>query len=150
VTTAVALMGPSLAADACFVVGLALIVLGLTMLFSRCPRPERIPTMRPAPPYAPPDAHIWEPYVDDRWRMATPGKLCRAGAGAGRRGLCRAPAIAQFDTGKMWRGYCPTHLYGRWVEGEHVMGYRLRPIVGQWAPDLLAYTTETVTDGPDV
>lgn len=59
------------------------------------------------------------------------GRRCRQGST--QNGYCENPAVAALDRHHygtkrpLWYAYCGDHLYGRWLEGERVMGWRVRP-----------------------
>lgn len=61
------------------------------------------------------------------WQLAE-GKRCRAGASRGRK-ACGDPSIAELNRGTdqypAWWAYCPSHLYGQWVEDDQLMRWIL-------------------------
>lgn len=71
----------------------------------------------------------WQAVPDDRWEVltiATAGRCRRTTAGA----RCTARAVAALNRARgvddrpRWWHYCADHLYGRWIEGGRVMGWR--------------------------
>ena len=101
---------------------------------------------RPKPPCPAASGYVWVAEFAPDWRVLHEAKACRRLLGgvktglAGRRhGACGGLAVAEFDRGRTvrvgrrqgictpaWWAYCPDHMYGKWVEGEHVMRWVLR------------------------
>lgn len=87
-------------------------------------RPPRWSYAEPPPGYA----RVARPAKD--WRVQA-GSGCRAAAGGGHH-ACGEPSVAALNRhGKggcdVWWPYCPEHMYGRWVEGDQVLGWVLVP-----------------------
>lgn len=84
--------------------------------------------LRPAPSWPAPDGYRHEAVEEgDDWRVVDPAEMraCRM-----MRCETMLPAVAKlFREGKRssWWYYCPAHMYGRWVEGGKVMGWRVVP-----------------------
>ena len=71
-------------------------------------------------------AEAWEAVPDTDWRLQD-GSPCRRGSP--RYGYCGKPSVAALRRGKQnrWWAYCPEHMYNRWVEGEQVLIWRMKP-----------------------
>lgn len=97
---------------------------------------ERLAEQRRMPA---PDGYEYRVVVDHDWRLMPFGRVrgCRAGATVHRRS-CRRPAVAELRRGSYrvsWWAYCERHLYGRWIEADNVVGFRLRNVDERLAPD---------------
>lgn len=111
------------------------------------------------PPYPhdrPQPGYQWVASVESDWRIARTPKQCRAlrcppGSRGGNR-VC-APAVAEFDRGyirngvrhESWWAYCPKHMFGRWIDGDKVLGWVLRE--RQLSPERRAELLRSVTRG---
>lgn len=92
---------------------------------------------RPQPSSPPPAGHHHVPVAEplDQWRPAPQTKRCRANATKNVR-ACGRPAVLEFlrpgryRYGKrpgVWWAYCEQHTFGRWLEGDRVMCWHVRP-----------------------
>lgn len=90
---------------------------------------------RPDPPTYGYAGHRWEVRPDELgWTTdaaVVAGRRCRFGSRW--RGYCGRPAVAALDRARaglgrrLWYGYCGDHLYGRWIENDVVVSWRLVP-----------------------
>jgi len=79
----------------------------------------------------PPDGYRFEPVAEDatKLRIVSTEQVCRMPG-------CNRRAVAELNRGyrtkhgrvDSWWAYCEYHLYGRWIEGGHVLHWRLVPI----------------------
>jgi hypothetical protein len=91
---------------------------------------------RPAPPYPARAGYRWVVFEDPDWRLleGQHTKRCRnwrAHRGAGPLAVAELKRHRWTHTGRrvpQWWAYCADHLYGRWVEGGHVLEYRLEEL----------------------
>jgi hypothetical protein len=91
---------------------------------------------RPAPPRTAPEGFRYEAVAEgEDWRLVAAYVIrrCRAGAGY-RHTACGKPAVAETrrrvarttaPVRFVWWAYCAEHLYGRWIEGDRIMCWRL-------------------------
>jgi hypothetical protein len=65
--------------------------------------------------------------LDEDWQVDETRRPCRRASGRGTP-ACRKPSAAVLYRGERRRpwGYCPDHLYGRWIEDGRVMHWILR------------------------
>ena len=91
---------------------------------------------RPTPSSPPAEGHHWEvsdhePYL--RWRLVTDDEIERVCRGGGRG--CKGQVVAMLNRGRPGTTrrfyYCADHLYGRWIEDEKVLHWRLVPDAGE-------------------
>jgi hypothetical protein len=75
-----------------------------------------------------------EAVPDTDWRPVTGEKTCRRRLG--KHDVCPSAAVAEFNrrthgrdfpypSRDSWWGYCPEHMYGRWIENGTVMHWVL-------------------------
>jgi len=74
---------------------------------------------------APTGFHFEAVEQGDEWATELQSEyLCRYTVGPGHK-TCRRRAVVKLRRRGRWWRYCELHLYGRWIEGTKVMGWRL-------------------------
>lgn len=78
-----------------------------------------------------PEGHELTAVPDPDWEVDEVGRPCRRAFGRGTPacGKLSAAVLRRGERGQPW-GYCPAHMYGRWIEGGQVMCWVLRPAAG--------------------
>jgi hypothetical protein len=88
------------------------------------PPGEMEPTERPPFEGKVPDGYELVAVPDPQWRLVS-GKRCRRQEAFHQ--VCTNPAVAEFRRAHgHWWGYCPEHMYGRWVENGRVLRWIVR------------------------
>jgi hypothetical protein len=78
-----------------------------------------------------PGGHEVVAIIDPEWEVDAAGRPCRRAFGRGTP-ACGKPSAAVLPRGErrvLW-GYCPEHMYGRWVEEGFVMHWILAKVGG--------------------
>lgn len=100
---------------------------------------------RPAPWFTPaetPEGYHFEVVPDQDWRLGAYGTCRRPNCGRPGVAQLRRPTrlprrpgdifeVSRRRTVDRWWSYCENHLYGRWIEGDEVVTWRLAPDSGQ-------------------
>jgi hypothetical protein len=84
----------------------------------------------PYPTWERPVGRDWVAEVDPMWRLATEGEnllyTCRKRIDGERCQNAPVAALLRGRTQSRWWLYCPTHMYGRWIEDGQVMWWVAR------------------------